>query len=116
MIAEMPLAGKRIVVTRAIEQARILKERLESLGAVVLLYPAVSFSEPSDTTELDRSIAALDGFDWVLFTSANAVRFFSARCCCWGCRLRASDMALPKSGGSTRRLPVSDRLSKGRCR
>jgi uroporphyrinogen-III synthase len=80
MIAEMPLAGKRIVVTRAIEQARILKERLESLGAVVLLYPAVSFSEPSDTTELDRSIAALDGFDWVLFTSANAVRFFSARC------------------------------------
>ena len=75
-----PLEGKRIVVTRAIEQARELKERLESMGAVVLLLPAVSFSEPADTTELDRAIRSLETFDWVLFTSANAVRFFANRC------------------------------------
>jgi uroporphyrinogen-III synthase len=70
-----PLDGKRIVVTRAIEQARPLKDRLENLGAVVLLLPAVSFSEPSETGDLDRAIADLESF-----TSANAVRFFAARC------------------------------------
>jgi uroporphyrinogen-III synthase len=75
-----PLEGKRIVVTRAIEQARPLKDRLENLGAVVLLLPAVSFSEPSETGDLDRAIADLESFDWILFTSANAVRFFAARC------------------------------------
>jgi uroporphyrinogen III methyltransferase/synthase len=75
-----PLAGKRVVITRAIEQARDLKERLENLGATILLLPAVSFSEPADPTELDRAIRALDSFDWILFTSANAVRFFAGRC------------------------------------
>jgi len=75
-----PLAGKRIVVTRAIDQSRELKARLESMGATVLLFPAVSFSEPSDTAELDRAIRSLGEFDWILFTSANAVQFFARRC------------------------------------
>ena len=80
MNAAKPLNGKRIVVTRAVEQARDLKDRLENLGATVLLLPAVSFSEPADTTELDRAIRSLESFDWILFTSANAVRFFADRC------------------------------------
>ena len=75
-----PLQGKRIVVTRAIEQSRELVTRLENMGATVLLFPAVSFSEPSDTAELDRAIHSLGAFDWILFTSANAARFFSQRC------------------------------------
>jgi uroporphyrinogen-III synthase len=75
-----PLQGKRIVVTRAIEQSRELVTRLENMGATVLLFPAVSFSEPSDTAELDRAIHSLGKFDWILFTSANAARFFSQRC------------------------------------
>jgi uroporphyrinogen-III synthase len=80
MNATKPLNGRRIVITRAIEQSRELKERLESLGATVLLLPAVSFSEPSDVTDLDRAIRRVQSFDWILFTSANAVRFFAARC------------------------------------
>jgi uroporphyrinogen III methyltransferase/synthase len=75
-----PLQGKRIVVTRSLEQSRELFSRLESMGATVLLFPAVSFSEPSDTAELDRVIRSLGEFDWILFTSANAVRFFARRC------------------------------------
>ena len=74
-----PLIGKRIVITRAVEQSRDLKERLETLGATVLLLPAVSFSEPGDVTDLDRAIRSLESFDWILFTSVNAVRFFVAR-------------------------------------
>jgi uroporphyrinogen-III synthase len=75
-----PLDGKRIVLTRAVEQTRELKARLEKMGAVVLLFPAVNFSEPTDTTGLDRSINSLTEFDWIVFTSANAVRFFAGRC------------------------------------
>jgi uroporphyrinogen-III synthase len=74
------LEGKRIVLTRAVEQARDLMARLENMGATVLLFPAVSFSEPPDTLELDRAIRSLGAFDWILFTSANAVRFFAGRC------------------------------------
>jgi len=80
MSTPRPLEGKRIVVTRAIEQARGLMARLENMGAIVLLFPAVSFSEPSDTAEMDRAIRSLGKFDWILFTSANAVRFFAGRC------------------------------------
>jgi uroporphyrinogen-III synthase len=80
MSFERPLDGKRIVVTRSLEQARELKDRLEKLGATVLLFPAVSFSEPPDAAPLDHAIAALPSFDWILFTSANAVRFFAGRC------------------------------------
>ena len=69
-----------MVVTRAIEQARELVSRLENLGAMVLLFPAVSFSEPTETAELDRAIGSLADFDWILFTSANAARFFAGRC------------------------------------
>jgi uroporphyrinogen-III synthase len=80
MNANKPLDGKCIVVTRAVEQSRDLKERLENLGARVLLLPAVSFSEPADTTDLDRAIHSLETYDWLLFTSANAARFFAGRC------------------------------------
>src|ERR1700687_4641890 len=75
-----PLDGKCIVITRAVEQSRELKERLEMLGARVLLLPAVSFSNPTDTIELDRAIGSLETYDWLLFTSANAARFFAGRC------------------------------------
>ena len=79
MTMTQPLAGVRIVVTRAIEQARDLKTRLEDMGATVLLFPAVSFSEPSDTAGLDGAIQSISRFDWILFTSANAARFFGSR-------------------------------------
>jgi uroporphyrinogen-III synthase len=79
MNADQPLDGKCIVITRTVEQSRELKERLEMLGANVLLFPAVSFSEPADTTELDRAIGSLETYDWLLFTSVNAARFFADR-------------------------------------
>ena len=80
MIVSSPLDGKRIVLTRAVGQARELQARLEKMGAVVLLFPAVNFSEPAETKELDRSIHSLNEFDWILFTSANAARFLAGRC------------------------------------
>jgi uroporphyrinogen-III synthase len=89
MSADRPLDGKCIVITRALEQSGELKERLESLGARVLMLPAVSFFGPSNTVHLDHVINSLGSFDWVFFTSANAVRFFADRCRQLGRDLRA---------------------------
>jgi uroporphyrinogen-III synthase len=74
------LAGRRIVVTRAAEQSRELTARLTELGAIVISLPAISFADPVDFAPLDAAISELAEFDWLLFTSANAVRFFARRC------------------------------------
>jgi uroporphyrinogen III methyltransferase/synthase len=71
------LAGKRIVVTRAADQAQDLIRALESLGAEVLPFPTVLFVPPEDLRELDKQLAKLKGFEAILFFSKNAVRYFS---------------------------------------
>jgi uroporphyrinogen-III synthase len=77
--ADKPLEGRRVVVTRAAEQASELAGRLEALGAEVLTLPLVEFAPPADPAPLDRALEELESFDWLFFTSQNAVRFFSAR-------------------------------------
>jgi uroporphyrinogen III methyltransferase / synthase len=74
------LEGRRIVITRAAAQSGELCEQLQELGAEVILLPVVRFLEPQDTAELDCAIHGLDKFDWLIFTSANAVTFFLRRC------------------------------------
>jgi uroporphyrinogen-III synthase len=76
---EKPLAGKRIVVTRAPEQAGELIRTLEHMGAEIVSLPSVGFESPEDSQPLDRALGALGSFDWVLFTSQNAVRFVALR-------------------------------------
>lgn len=76
---EGALAGKRIVVTRAQEQAEELTALLERAGATIISLPMVRFAETGNTAELDSAVAGLGHFDWVIFTSANAVRFFFRR-------------------------------------
>lgn len=73
------LAGKRIVVTRAPEQSEALTACLERAGAAVIALPMVRFAETENTAELDVAIGGLARFDWVIFTSANAVSFFFRR-------------------------------------
>jgi uroporphyrinogen-III synthase len=74
-----PLAGKRVVVTRAMEQAHELAQSLKTLGAEVVLLPTVSFAAVEDSQALDAVLRNLVEFDWILFTSQNAVRFFCQR-------------------------------------
>lgn len=76
---KQPLAGKRIVVTRASDQSAEFVAKLEALGAEVLHLPLVSFSEPRDVTPLDDAVRRLDQFDWILFTSRNAVKALASR-------------------------------------
>ena len=74
------LEGRRIVITRAPEQAEDFVRRLMELGAEVLPLPMVRFADAQDAAPMDLAITHLNEFDWVIFTSANAVRFFLKRC------------------------------------
>jgi uroporphyrinogen III methyltransferase/synthase len=68
-----PLFGKRIVVTRARSQAASLSDALAAAGAEVIEMPATRI-EPADPEPLRNALARLSGYDWVIFTSQNAVR------------------------------------------
>ena len=71
-MAEGPLAGRTIVVTRPEGQAGSLVGRLEELGATVALVPLVGIEPIDDVSELDAALGD-PGYRWVIFTSANGV-------------------------------------------
>ncbi len=76
-----PLAGLRIVNTRAAHQAPALTQLLEAQGAEVIHYPAIRIEPMADTGPLDEALraAASGGFDWLVLTSANTVYVLAQR-------------------------------------
>ncbi len=70
-----PLFGKRIVVTRATEQAPELSGRLRELGAEVLEVPAVRIAR-LDLDPLRAALSELGAYNWIVFTSRNGVAVF----------------------------------------
>ena len=73
------LSGKRIVITRPRKQAGELTRRLTELGAEVIEFPTISIEPPSDHEPMDRAIAQLHQYDWLIFTSVNGVQSFFDR-------------------------------------
>ena len=74
-----PLFGRGIMVTRATDQAGEFSGALTGFGAHVYECPTIEIVPPGTFADLDAAIVALAGFDWLIFTSANAVKFFFAR-------------------------------------
>ena len=74
-----PLMGKRIVVTRAREQASDLLQLLNDAGADCLECPTIQIAPPNDWKPLDRAIKGLVDYHWLVFTSVNGVGFFFKR-------------------------------------
>jgi len=75
-----PMAGKRVVVTRALEQSRSLVDALRDAGAEPVLLPLVAFATADNLSELDACLRDSARFDWVFFTSQNALRAVQQRC------------------------------------
>jgi uroporphyrinogen III methyltransferase/synthase len=75
----LPLFGCRIVVTRARAQADALGSKLAALGADIVELPAIEIQPPADPAPLGAAIAALDSYDWLIFTSVNGVKHFIDR-------------------------------------
>ena len=74
-----PLFGKRVIVTRSRDQASVFSEMLIDRGARPIEFPSIEVIPPSSWSELDEAIQALEQYTWVIFTSANAVKFFMKR-------------------------------------
>ncbi|HEY0307918.1 MAG TPA: uroporphyrinogen-III synthase [Acidobacteriaceae bacterium] len=76
----LPLAGRRVLVTRAKGQASKLVEALQAVGAQTIEIPAIAIVPPSTSYDaLDGALASLKDVDWLIFTSVNAVKVFCER-------------------------------------
>jgi uroporphyrinogen III methyltransferase / synthase len=71
-----PLFGKRVLVTRPREQAAELVDLLTALGAESIEAPMIRMAPPEDPDPLLRAASNPEAFDWIIFTSANAVDAF----------------------------------------
>jgi uroporphyrinogen-III synthase len=74
-----PLAGKRILVTRARHQAGQLSSQLAAQGAEVIEIPAIEILPPDSFDPLDIALRSLDRYQWLIVTSANTVRVLAER-------------------------------------
>lgn len=74
-----PLFGRRIVITRPRRQSEDFARLLEDDGAEVVPFPAIETVAAPSIDRVDEAVARADQFDWLIFTSANGVRFFFER-------------------------------------
>lgn len=73
------LRGKRVLVTRPEGQAEELVALLDAAGAMPVVFSAIQIVPPQEWGAVDLAIAQLRGYDTVIFTSVNGVRFFCRR-------------------------------------
>ena len=98
----LPLHGQRIVVTRARDQAESLSEALRHLGADVIELPTIEIRPALDYSPLDKAIANIGRYDWLIFTSVNGVRCFLQRLDAGATDLRAIRGRICAIGPATR--------------
>lgn len=98
-VEDRPLFGKRIVVTRATEQAGSLGDLLREAGARPVYVPAIRMQATPNREEREHALAALGEYDYILFTSANTVAYFFKD--------------LYRSGGDARRLAGAHIMAVG---
>ena len=98
------LAGKRILVTRARQQAGQLSAELTKLGAEAIEIPAIETVPPASYEALDRALLNLPGYQWLVVTSANAVRVVQERAAVVGISVGAfSHLRIAAVGSATAR-------------
>ena len=74
-----PLFGKRVVITRSRDQASVFAEMLIDRGATTIEFPTIDVVPPASWAELDSAIQTIESYQWIIFTSANAVKYFMDR-------------------------------------
>lgn len=96
---------KRVLVTRAAHQAGRLSQALRDQGLQPVEVPVLSIEPPAETAPLDRALAALGSYDWLILTSANTVRALQDRAAALalplavnaGCKIAAVGAATAKA-------------------
>jgi uroporphyrinogen III methyltransferase/synthase len=99
------LSGKRILITRSEDQNEEFAALVRRAGGLPVLFPTIRMVPPDDSAPIDREIGRLSSFDWLLFTSANAARFFLDRTARLGLVSWPADLRVASIGpGTTREL------------
>ncbi len=78
-VANLPLSGKTILITRAAGQSSKFSDRLQQEGATVIEMPALVITPPSTWQPLDNAISNISNFNWLILTSSNGVDYFFDR-------------------------------------
>jgi uroporphyrinogen-III synthase/uroporphyrinogen III methyltransferase/synthase len=78
-MSRLPLAGRRVLVTRAAHQAGKLSDGLRALGAEPVEVPVLEIRPPLSFEPLDKALRQLDRYDWLILTSANTLRALDER-------------------------------------
>jgi uroporphyrinogen-III synthase len=91
-VSPLPLAGKRVLVTRTPHQAGKLSDGLRKLGAEPVEVPVLEIRPPASFELLDAAILNLGKYDWLILTSANTVKALAERASGFGI-----DLAPPAS-------------------
>jgi uroporphyrinogen-III synthase len=86
-VSSPPLAGRRVLVTRAAHQAGKLSDGLRGLGAEPVEVPVLEIQPPESFKALDEALLGLAGYDWLILTSANTVRALVERAAALGVAL-----------------------------
>lgn len=73
---KLPLFGKVFLITRGVESNTRLAAKLQDLGADVLSLPGFSVSVVPTTAKVKKAITGIKNFDWLIFKSQNAVKYF----------------------------------------
>src|SRR5215470_17949156 len=107
---ERPLFGKRVLVTRPRGQAAELVDELESMGAEVIEAPMMRIEPPDDYGPLDDACANAGRFEWIVFSSTNAVDAFMERL------LRGANDVRALGGARPQGRSRSQRISRGGAR
>lgn len=84
-----PLFGVRVLVPGSPVTAAALRDRLDALGAEVLVRPAIRIGPPPDWNAVDAALREIDRYDWLVFSSANGVDALLGRLLSSGGDLRA---------------------------
>ncbi len=77
--ADLPLRGKRVLITRAEKQAAKLSGLLREHGAEVIEVPVIEIREPDSYAALDQALHKILSYDWLVLTSVNGVEALFAR-------------------------------------
>ncbi|MEO1991831.1 MAG: uroporphyrinogen-III C-methyltransferase [Pirellulales bacterium] len=77
--ANLPLSGKRILITRPRGQGETLSELIDEQGGICIHVPVIQIAPPPSWDSFDGKILCADSFDWLVFSSANGVRSFQSR-------------------------------------
>lgn len=105
---ERPLFGTRVLVAGSPSTAQRLRNHLAELGADVIKQPAIQIADPSDWTPVDTAQDMIEQYDWLVFTSGNAVEHFMERLFARGLDVRRLGRVKLAAAGSG----TADRLAR----